>query len=287
MQGFADRRRTTHPADLRWLLAFHRHGTMRSRIDAFIVLWNDIPKYRWAARLARTSCVRGCHAVPYDGALRPDSGSVESACPQAGQPRHATQRTVDEFRIQRVASVAAAFLFAGLAPALVMAALWHAAKIASAVFAFTFAIAFYHAVFFGLPLFLVFRSKGWINVMSCVVSGFAVGALPAGVLTWPMQHPIVNGVIAAAGWVNYVKPLIYFGSFGALGGFAFWVALISAGTVGKAAAVVVRVIRELTKSFDMSHPMDQIDNSRTKQLQMEHDGKMSSDQSQSDVDDRV
>ena len=87
--------------------------------------------------------------------------------------------------------------------------------------------------------------------------------------------------------VNYVKPLIYFGSFGALGGFAFWVALISAGTVGKAAAVVVRVIRELTKSFDMSHPTDQIDNSRTKQLQMEHDGKMSSDQSQSDVDDRV
>jgi hypothetical protein len=61
----------------------------------------------------------------------------------------------------RDASVAAAFLFAGLAPALVVAALWHAAKIASAVFAFTFAIALYHAVFFGLPLFLVFRSKGW------------------------------------------------------------------------------------------------------------------------------
>jgi hypothetical protein len=240
MQGFADRRRTTHPADLRWLLAFPHHGTMRSRIDAFIVLWNDIPKYRWAARLARTSCVRGCHAVPYDGALRPDSGSVESACPQAGQPRHATQRTVDEFRIQRVASVAAAFLFAGLAPALVMAALWHAAKIASAVFAFTFAIALYHAVFFGSPLFLVFRSKGWINVMSCVVCGFAVGAVPAGVLTWPMQHPIVNGVITAAGWVNYVKPLIYFGSFGALGGFAFWVALTWSRTLGKAAAAVAR-----------------------------------------------
>jgi hypothetical protein len=192
----------------------------------------------------------------YDGALHPGSGSVESACPQADQPRHATQRTVDKFRIQRVGSVAAALLFAGLAPALVMAALWHAAKIASLVFAFTFAIALYHAVFFGLPLFLVFRSKGWINVMSCVVSGFAVGTVPAGVLTWPIQHPdhmsasvdgvptIINGVITAAGWVNYVKPVIYFGSFGALGGFAFWVALISAGTVGQAAAVVVRVIRE-------------------------------------------
>jgi hypothetical protein len=59
----------------------------------------------------------------------------------------------------------------------------------------------------------------------------------AGVLTRPMQHPelhtsasvdgvpaIINGVITAAGWVSYVRPLIYFGSFGALGGFAFWVA---------------------------------------------------------------
>jgi hypothetical protein len=37
------------------------------------------------------------------------------------------------------------------------------------------------------------------------------------------------------------------------------------------------------KSFDMSRPIDQIDNSRTKPLLMEHDGQMSSDRSQSDV----
>jgi len=47
---------------------------------------------------------------------------------------------------------------------------------------------------------------------------------------------IINGIITAAGWVSYVKPPIYFGSFGALGGFAFWVALIWFGTCGKAAA---------------------------------------------------
>jgi hypothetical protein len=128
----------------------------------------------------------------------------------------------------------------------VMAALWYTAKIARTAFAFTFAIALSHAVLLGQPLFLVFRSKGWINVMTCVVFGFAVGAVPAGVLTWPMQHPelhtsasvdgvptIINGVITAAGWVSYVKPLIYFGSFGALGGFAFWVALIWFGTSEK------------------------------------------------------
>jgi hypothetical protein len=145
----------------------------------------------------------------------------------------------DELRIQQIAEVATALLFAGLAPALVMAALWYTAKISRTAFAFTFAIALGHAVLLGLPLFLVFRSKGWINVMTCVVVGFAVGAVPAGVLTWPMHHPelhpnasvdgvptIINGVITAAGWVSYVKPLIYFGSFGALSGFAFWVALI-------------------------------------------------------------
>ena len=159
----------------------------------------------------------------------------------------------DELRIQQIAGAATAFLFAGLAPALVMAALWYTAKIARTAFAFTFAIALSHAVLLGQPLFLVFRSKGWINVMTCVVFGFAVGAVPAGVLTWPMQHPelhtnasvdgvpaIINGAITAAGWVSYGKPLIYFGSFGALGGFAFWFALIWSGTFGKAAVAVDR-----------------------------------------------
>jgi hypothetical protein len=79
-------------------------------------------------------------------------------------------------RIQQIAGAATAFLFAGLAPTLVMAALWHMAKIAPIIFAFTFAIALGHAVLFGLPLFLVLRSRGWINVMSCVIFGFAIGA---------------------------------------------------------------------------------------------------------------
>src|ERR1700737_5523977 len=47
---------------------------------------------------------------------------------------------------------------------------------------------------------------------------------------------IINGTITAAGWVSYVKVPIYFGSFGALGRLAFWVALIWFGTCGKAAA---------------------------------------------------
>jgi hypothetical protein len=62
-------------------------------------------------------------------------------------------------------------------------------------------------------------------------------------VTWPMQHPelhasasvdglptIIDATITAAGWISYVKPLMYFGSFGALSGFAFWVALTWCGT---------------------------------------------------------
>jgi hypothetical protein len=41
--------------------------------------------------------------------------------------------------------------------------------------------------------------------------------------------------------------------------------------------------RELMERFDMSRPMDQIDNSRTKPLQAEHHGQLSSGRSQSDV----
>jgi hypothetical protein len=174
----------------------------------------------------------------------PTGRSVTAPRPRAGW---------DELRIQQIAGVATALLFAGLAPALVMAALWHTAEIAPFAFTFTFAIAFGHAVLLGLPLFLVFRSKGWINVMTCVAVGFAVGAVPAGVLTWPMQHPelhtsvsvdgvptMINGTITAAGWISYVKPLIYFGSLGALGGFAFSGRSDMIRHLGKAAAAVAR-----------------------------------------------
>jgi hypothetical protein len=41
--------------------------------------------------------------------------------------------------------------------------------------------------------------------------------------------------------------------------------------------------RELMERFEMSRPMDQIDNSSTKPLQTEHHGQMSSGRSQSDV----
>jgi hypothetical protein len=183
-----------------------------------------------------------------DGRPMPNNARLGSACLQASRLRNRDPAR-DKLRIEQIAGSATAFLFAGLAPALVMSALWHTAEIAPLAFVFTFAIALAHALLFGLPLFLVFRSRGWINSMTRVAFGFAVGAVPDGILTWPMQHaalyasrsvdgvPTIDGIITAAGWVRYVKPVIYCGLFGALAGFAFWVALIWSGTCGKAAAV--------------------------------------------------
>src|SRR5258705_2944202 len=78
-------------------------------------------------------------------------------------------------RIDQIVGTATGFLFAGLAPALVMAALWHTAEGVPLAFIFTFAMPLAHAVLLGLPLFWVFRSKGWINITTCVGLKAAVG----------------------------------------------------------------------------------------------------------------
>jgi hypothetical protein len=187
-------------------------------------------------------CRTGARACRPDDE-RDNSSGIRGSLTDADAARPATaprpSAWCDELRIQQIAGTGTALLSAGLSPALVMAALWHTAEIAPFIFTFTFAIALGHAVLLGLPLFLVFRSMSWINLTTCVVVGFAVGAAPVGVLTWPVQHPelhtsasvagvlmIINEAITTIGWTSYIKPLIYFGSFGALGGFAFWVALI-------------------------------------------------------------
>jgi hypothetical protein len=151
-------------------------------------------------------------------------------------------------RMQQIAGVATAVVLASLAPALVMAALWDTAQIAPIAFVFTFVIALAHAVLLGLPLFLVLQSKELVNVVTSVVLGFAVGAAPDGVLTWPMQHAayimiasvegastIIDGIPTAAEWVSYIKPVIYCGLLGALGGLALSVALLCASGSGTAA----------------------------------------------------
>jgi hypothetical protein len=133
-----------------------------------------------------------------------------------------------------LASWMAAFMFAALAPTVVVAGLDRSIKIAP----YVFGVALAHAVLLGLPLFLIGRAKALVNLASCLGGGFLVGASPIGVLTWPEwgRHyhsnasidgvpTIVDGVPTAAGWLNYAEGLLQFGAYGALGGFTLWLVL--------------------------------------------------------------
>lgn len=153
--------------------------------------------------------------------------------------------------IRQSASVATGLLFAGLAPAIVMAALWP--KVAPIAFVFTFATAFCHAVLLGLPLFLIFRPMSSINVAACIVFGLVIGTAPIRAIIWSTQYfelyahaavrgvpTVTSGMAIPAGWITYVRALVYFGCFRAIDGFAFWAALISSGAIAGAAVATDR-----------------------------------------------
>ena len=145
-------------------------------------------------------------------------------------------------RLQRVSSTATAFVFSGLAPAVLMTAIWSNPSIAPLVFVFTFMIALSHAALLGLPIFIILQSRGRIGITACVVIGFAIGAVPDGILAFPASGlyasawaggtaTATNGLSTAAIWGSYIKPLMYFGLLGAFGALVFWVVLMSSGTL--------------------------------------------------------
>jgi hypothetical protein len=150
----------------------------------------------------------------------------------------ATRTQHGAFRLRYAAAVVMAFVFSGLAPAVLMALIWRETSLSPMVFALTFIIALTHSIGVGLPLFLICQLRGWINLVSCVDLGAFIGILPIGILAYPTQlsefiagawtHGAVtapDGVITAAIWADYIKPLIYFGLLGAWGGFVFWAVL--------------------------------------------------------------
>ena len=59
-------------ADLRRrLYAVDANGEMRSGVDAFVVLWESLPRYRWAARVIGLPCIRGAAGLIYEGLCVP------------------------------------------------------------------------------------------------------------------------------------------------------------------------------------------------------------------------
>jgi hypothetical protein len=140
---------------------------------------------------------------------------------------------------REIAALIAGFLFAPLAPALVFTGLSASLQILP----LAFAVALAHAIAIGLPLFALIYIGGRISFLACIAGGFAAGAIPMGLFTWPLLpwsrsstsvngvDLIVNGIPTAAGWVSYAKGLMLFGGLGILGGLVFWIVLKLSGGI--------------------------------------------------------
>jgi SAM-dependent methyltransferase len=210
------------------------------RFDAVVVRLTLFRQGDRAAFLRLSACVRPDGVVVLVSgkppAKRRDVTTIE---PSVG-PIDRDAAWVNEWRSQNVAGTVIAFVSSSLAPALLMTAIWSDPRIAPMVFAFTLVIAFCHAVLLGLPIFLIFQSRGWGGAAASGVFGFAIGAVPIGILTFPgfalfasawaggTPTP-TDGLSTAALWVSYVQPLAYFGLLGALGGIVFWAVLTCSG----------------------------------------------------------
>lgn len=48
-----------------------KDGTLYGGIDAFLILWSDMPRYRWLARVVGLPGLRRLASVAYDHALAP------------------------------------------------------------------------------------------------------------------------------------------------------------------------------------------------------------------------
>jgi hypothetical protein len=142
-------------------------------------------------------------------------------------------------RIQPIAAIAAAFLLAALIPTFIVGTLMQSLAVAAVVLG----IALGHAVVIGLPLFLILRRRGRVNVLTSIAAGFIAGTIPMGIFTWPFRPGsrssssfnnvplIVDGMPTLAGWIAYIEGWIIPGSLGAIAGLACWLILKLSGNV--------------------------------------------------------
>jgi len=108
-----------------------------------------------------------------------------------------------------------------------------------AAFVMTFVVAGAHTLVLGVPLFLLLRWRGWVNVVTATAGGFVIGMLPDAIWSWPLWYAelktsawtgsygqtMTEGVPTTAGWQQYIDGVLIFGAFGAFAGFVFWLYL--------------------------------------------------------------
>jgi hypothetical protein len=113
---------------------------------------------------------------------------------------------------------------------------------------FAFGVALGHAIILGLPAALLYRAKRWHRPDVAVATGFLIGAIPIGILNWPVRNAPnstmsfgdtllnVDGVPTLAGWLEFLRVLGMFGSLGAVGALVFWLTLRWSGALDDASS---------------------------------------------------
>lgn len=112
---------------------------------------------------------------------------------------------------------------------------------------FALVVTLAHAFILGLPIALLYRAKRWQWPGLAVATGFLIGAIPIGVLAWPLRHSPyhsttrvngiltnVDGIPTLAGWLDFLGHVGMYGAFGASGALAFWLTLHWAGALDEA-----------------------------------------------------
>lgn len=142
--------------------------------------------------------------------------------------------------LPRLVNCVAALIFSALAPATLYSILVRDFLLAPTAFL----IAAGHALLLGLPVFIKIEGKGKFNVITSLIAGAAIGALPIGLITFPLSPfggssstngipMVVDGIPTLAGWIGYFEFLLYPTAFGVAGGFAFWLTIRAAELFAK------------------------------------------------------
>ena len=141
-----------------------------------------------------------------------------------------------------------AFAAAALAPACILTAwylydqfirfeaddpyIWIRTRTVSLLF---LALSTLHVVVLGIPCYIVLRWRNALHARSVLVSGFALGAIPGAIVSWPMQYAgtqyssvingvtmIADGVTTTAGWMRFFSGILFLGLCGLSGATMFW-----------------------------------------------------------------
>jgi len=95
-----------------------------------------------------------------------------------------------------------------------------------------------HVLVLGMPSFFLLLRFKVVTWWSSSVTGFILGCLPIGVLSWPLHFnsgssashgdgtkmvvTLVNGVPTFAGWLEWLSTVGFVGALGFIGGLTFW-----------------------------------------------------------------